>query len=401
VTADLVVVGAGVVGLTAALAWARRHPDTRIAVLEKERAAGAHASGRNSGVLHAGFYYSADSLKARFSRDGCAAWKAWCAARDLPVNACGKLVVARSEADLPALDDLLDRGARNGVEVHEVDEAEARAIDPRARTVERALWSPATASIDPEAIMARLAEEARDARIDLRLDTPFLGATREPFGWRVHTGAGDLEAGFVLNAAGLHADRVAQAMGFGASYRILPFKGLYLVGDVPEDWLRVHVYPVPDLAVPFLGVHFTVKVDGRVTIGPTALPALGREQYSGLHGFAPLEAASIALRQAGMAVRDARFRRLAVREAPKVLKGALARRATPLVHDLDPARFRTWGRPGIRAQLLDTRTDALVMDFVLERDEASLHVLNAVSPAFTCALPFAEHLADRIDTTNR
>lgn len=394
---DLAVIGAGVVGLTAALAFQRRHPAARVVVLDKEPAVGRHASGRNSGVLHAGFYYGADSMKARFSREGCAAWKQWCAARDLPVNACGKLVVARSEQEWPRLDDLLARGEANGVEVREVDEGETRAIEPRAATAGRALWSPTTASVDPRAVMDRLAVEAAEQGVDLRLGVEVRGFRGDG---RLDTSDGPLEAGCVLNAAGLYADRLARSHGVGERYRILPFKGLYLRGDVPPGWLGVHVYPVPDLRVPFLGVHFTVGVDGAVTIGPTALPALWREQYGGLEGFDARELLGVLRRQAGLFLHDPGFRRLAFREAPRVFPGALAGRAAGLVRDLDPSAWRTWGRPGIRAQLLDVEAGRLVMDFVVEDGDGAVHVLNAISPAFTCALPFAELLADRIEAAS-
>ncbi|MBW1878173.1 MAG: L-2-hydroxyglutarate oxidase [Deltaproteobacteria bacterium] len=396
-TADFLVIGGGVVGLTTALALRGRHPDASVVVLEKEDHCGAHASGRNSGVLHAGFYYSADSLKARFSRDGCARWKAWCEERDLPVNACGKLVVARTEDDFPQMDELLRRAERNGVDLEEVSEADAHEIDPRAHTVERALWSPSTASVDPQAIMTALAQEAREAGIAVATGTAYRGVHGGSGPHRVGTSAGLVSAGFVVNAAGLHADRVARDFGFAEHYRILPFKGLYLYGDVPADWMRVHIYPVPDLEVPFLGVHFTVTVEGAISIGPTALPALWREQYGGLGGFSAKELAEVTARGAAMVLRDRGFRRLAIREGPKLLRSVLARRAAALVHDLDVSKWRRWGRPGIRAQLQDARSGALVTDFVTQGDPRSLHVLNAVSPAFTCALPFAEYLAEEVD----
>ncbi len=385
--ADLLVVGAGVVGLTAALEARRRHPGASIVVLDKEAAAGAHASGRNSGVLHAGFYYAADSFKARFCREGNLAWTAWCDERGLPIRKCGKLVVARSEADLAGLDELLRRAAVNGVPLEAISADDARRIEPRARTFVRALWSPSTSSVDAGEVMASLAEEAVRSGITFLTGTRWLAPGR--------TSAGPIDAGYVLNAAGLYADRIAHAHGFGAGRVILPFRGLYLYGDDDAPPLHTLVYPVPDLGMPFLGVHWTVDVHGHSKIGPTALPGMWREQYGGLSGFSASEAISAATVQACQLATDAGFRRLAREEVGKWSRSGLVARASQLLDGVDPRQFRVWGRPGIRAQLFDTRTRRLEMDFAVEGDERSLHVLNAVSPAFTCAIPFARWLIDQ------
>lgn len=397
-TVDFLVIGGGVMGLALALEARRRHPGARVAVLEKEPACGLHASGRNSGVLHAGFYYTADSLKARFTRDGQREWIRYCEERGLRINRCGKLVVARSEADLPGLDELLRRAAVNGVEVHEVTAAEARELEPRARTHERALWSPSTASVDPAELMASLARDAQAAGVEVRSGTAYLGRTPEG----VVTSRGTLSAGYVVNAAGLYADRIARDYGFSEDFRILPFRGLYLYADGADGLLRRHVYPVPELRYPFLGVHFTVTAAGRVKIGPTALPALWREHYGGLAGFRWDEFLEVGRRVAGLfRADDFEFRKLARRELPKGWKGELVKLAGELVSVPIGRLGWRWGKPGIRAQLVNVRERRLEMDFRYEGDDRSFHVLNAVSPAFTCAFPFASHVWDQIDTRLR
>ena len=191
--------------------------------------------------------------------------------------------------------------------------------------------------------------------------------------------------------------RVARDWGVAEHLRILPFKGLYLAGDARVGPLSVHIYPVPNLDMPFLGVHFTTTVSGAVKIGPTAQPAAWRENYGGMQRFSARELGSVVARQARLAFGDPTFRRLAAREGTNTLRRVLARRASSLVRDMDMGGFTRWGRAGIRAQLLDTRTDTLIMDFLVEEGDHSLHVLNAVSPAFTCSLPFAEWLVDRIE----
>jgi L-2-hydroxyglutarate oxidase len=395
---DVVVVGAGVIGIAVARELRRRHPDVTVTVLEKERRPGQHASGRNSGVLHAGFYYTADSLKARFTRDGNAALRAYCEARGLPLNRCGKLVVARSAADHPQMDELLRRGAANGVVLESVTASEARQIEPRAKTCERAIWSPNTATADPGAVIAAMREDAEREGVRFALATAF----RRRRDGAIETSQDRWSVGYVVNCAGLQADRIARQYGFSNHYTILPFKGLYLYSDEPAGALRTNIYPVPDLRNPFLGVHFTVTVDGHVKIGPTAIPALWREQYAGLSGFSIRDLAEIAWLQVGLLFSAGfEFRRLAREEIAKYDRRHLVGLAGLLAEGVRPQDYRRWGRSGIRAQLLDTRTRKLEMDFILEGDDRSLHVLNAVSPGWTCALPFAAHVVDEIDRLRR
>jgi (S)-2-hydroxyglutarate dehydrogenase len=399
-TADFLVVGAGIIGISIARELRRRHTQATVLVLEKERSCGRHASGRNSGVLHAGFYYTADSLKARFTRDGNEALRAYCTVRGLPLNECGKLVVARSAADLPQLDELLRRGAANGVPLESLTAEEARRIEPRARTFERAIFSPRTATADPGAVLDALRTDAEREGIAFALATAFrrvggAGSRTSPV---IHTSHGTIAAGYVVNAAGLQADRIARQFGFARHYCILPFKGLYLYGDEPPGSFRTNIYPVPDLRNPFLGVHFTVTVDGRAKIGPTAIPAFWREQYAGFKGFSLRDFIEIAWRQLGLVCSAGfEFRRLAWEELRKYDRRHLVALAGELADGVRPEHYRRWGRTGIRAQLLDTRSRTLVMDFVIEGDARSLHVLNAVSPGWTCAFPFARHVVDEID----
>lgn len=382
------------IGLAVALELARRRSGAEVVLIDKESSCGAHASGRNSGVLHAGFYYTGDSLKARFCRDGNAALRRYCEERALRLHRSGKLVVAQRAADLGGLDELERRARGNGVELRAVTEAEARAIEPTARTVERALWSPTTCVVDPPEIVASLERDAEAAGVRIARSTRYVARTATG----IRTQAGEIRADYIVNAAGLYADRIAHDFGFGRRYAILPFKGLYLHSSEPAGTLRTHIYPVPDLAYPFLGVHFTLTVDGRTKIGPTAVPALWREQYGGLSRFSLGELLAIATRQAGLYVRSGfDFRRLAREEARKMFRRGLIERARRLRDGIDARNYRRWGTPGIRAQLLDLSERRLIHDFVLEGDDRSLHILNAVSPAFTCAFPLASHIAERVE----
>ncbi|MGQ0696507.1 MAG: NAD(P)/FAD-dependent oxidoreductase, partial [Nitrospiraceae bacterium] len=186
--------------------------------------------------------------------------------------------------------------------------------------------------------------------------------------------------------------------GFSEKYRILPFKGLYLYSNEPPGSIRTNIYPVPDLRNPFLGVHFTITAEGKAKIGPTAIPALWRENYEGFSNFRMGELLEIARRGVGL-LTGAQFdyRRLALEEIAKNSRSKMVSLASVLAEGVEEKHYQTWGKPGIRAQLLDITKRKLEMDFVLEGDNRSMHVLNAVSPAFTCALPFARYVCDRID----
>ena len=390
---DFLVIGGGVIGLRLAIEARCRYPDCRVVLLEKEPRCGLHASGRNSGVLHAGFYYSADSFKARFTREGNRRLRAYCAEHGLRINRCGKLIVTRDANELDVLDELLRRAEANKVELQPVSAQEAREIEPRARTFERAIFSPTTATVDPAEVVRAFVCEAEAAGVEVRHDTAYAGGEAG----EVATTRGRVVAGYVINAGGLYADRIARNFGFAERYRILPFKGLYLHASADAPPLRTNIYPVPDLATPFLGVHLTVTVDGGVTVGPTALPALWREQYHGLSNFELHEFLESARLEGYMFLRNrAGFRDIAVRELPKCYKPNLVARAAVLADGVRASDFRRWDPAGIRAQLVDVERYELVTDFRIEGDERSFHVLNAVSPAFTCAIPFAGFVLDEI-----
>jgi L-2-hydroxyglutarate oxidase len=393
-TCDFLVIGGGVIGLSIARELRRRRTDARVLLIEKEPSCGAHASGRNSGVLHAGFYYSPDSLKAKFTRLGNERLTAYCEEKRIPLNKCGKLVVAKDTADLPSLDELLRRGQINGIELQALTEEEAKSIEPRVKTYQRALFSPRTSTVSPLQVVNAMQQDALHEGIQVQCGTAY----RRRDSGKVRTNQDSIEAGYVINAAGLYADKIAMDYGFSEKYRILPFKGLYLYSDEPPGAIRTNIYPVPDLRNPFLGVHFTITADGKAKIGPTAIPALWRENYEGLANVNFREFVEVASRGLGLLTGAGfDFRRLAMEEIAKYSRSKMVSLASVLAEGVAERNYQTWGRPGIRAQLLDITKKKLEMDFVLEGDNRSMHVLNAVSPAFTCSLPFASYVCDHID----
>jgi L-2-hydroxyglutarate oxidase LhgO len=318
----------------------------------------------------------------------------YCEAKKIPLNRCGKLVVAKDRDDLAQLDELLRRGKANGVPLEDLTEAEAREIEPRVKTYQRAIFSPTTSSANPRRVIEEMTEDAKKEGITIRTGTPYLRARKGV----VMTPQESFSAGHVVNAAGLYADKIALDFGFSEKYRILPFKGLYLYSDEPAGAFRTNIYPVPDLRNPFLGVHFTVKEDGHVKIGPTAIPALWREQYRGFDNFKFGEFVEVLFREAGLMMSSTfDFQKLALAEVQKYSRPRLVALAARLAHGVRPEHYTRWGEPGIRAQLLDIKERKLEMDFVIEGDKHSTHLLNAVSPGWTCSIPFARHAVDQIE----
>jgi (S)-2-hydroxyglutarate dehydrogenase len=394
-TADFVVIGAGIVGLTIARELKRRDPASSVVVLEKEPEPGRHSSGRNSGVLHSGIYYPPASLKARLCGQGAREMAQWCEALGLPLARIGKVLLPLRAEDDSQLDLLEARAGANRVAVERLDEAALARLEPEARSATgRALFVPGTSVVGSAEVLASIVADAKEAGIEL-LCGASLGAVdpgRRELGW----GGERIAYGHAVNAAGLHADRVAHLFGAGRRYALLPFKGLYWRLD-PASGLDIRhlVYPVPDLRVPFLGVHTTTAIDGSVYLGPTAVPAFGRENYRGWNGVTPGGLIRILALLGGQYLSGRNgFRRLAWQEGRRYFKPWFAQAARQLLPRLRSEHLLPCPKVGIRAQMVDGRTGELVTDFLVESGPASTHVLNAVSPAFTSAFPFARHVCD-------
>jgi L-2-hydroxyglutarate oxidase LhgO len=390
---DYLIIGAGIIGLSIARELRSRHPNATITLIEKEPDVAYHSSGRNSGVLHAGFYYSADSLKAKFTRDGNFAMKDFCRSKGLKLNECEKVVVAKDESELEPLYELDRRGKRNGVDVKIITEAEMRDIDPNAKTFKYALYSPNTATVDPTEVNKAVRDELVASRVKILFSQ---GYKRKIDGNTIETTGGlVLSANQVINTAGLYADRIAKDFGFSRKYTIIPFKGIYLKYTKKDKPIKTNIYPVPNLKNPFLGVHYTITVDGTIKIGPTSIPAFWRENYKGMDNFRAGELGNVLSWETKLFLSNAfGFRALAFEEMRKYNKSFFVNLATSMVHKIDKSGFTEWSKPGIRAQLLNTETLELVMDFVVEGDGTTIHVLNAVSPAFTCSFPFSKWVVD-------
>lgn len=393
---DFLIIGGGVVGLVIARELKLRYPDQAVTVLEKEPAPGMHSSGRNSGVLHSGIYYPPDSLKAKVCAQGAVEMAAYHEAHKLRLDRRGKVLVATNDCDAPQLDLLETRGIQNGIQVERIDEQQLRELEPEARSATGdALWVPGTAVGSPAAMMKVLRTEVEGMGVKLLCNISIAKVDSAAKTLFLKDGTG-FHFGHAINAAGLHADCVAHQFSCGLRYALLPFKGIYWKLD-PSSEIKINhlIYPVPDLRVPFLGVHTTTTTDGHVYFGPTAVPAFGRENYRGLKGVKMNELADIGsmLVRQYLGGKDG-FRRLAWQEGRRYFKPWFAEAARAIVPRLRPEHLKPTEKVGIRAQMLDKKTGRLVTDFLVERGTDSTHILNAISPAWTSAFPFARHVCD-------
>jgi L-2-hydroxyglutarate oxidase LhgO len=386
----VVIIGGGIVGLATAYRLSERSPDCQITVLEKEPAVGRHQTGHNSGVLHCGLYYKPGSVKARLAVTGIRQMVAFCQENAIPHEVCGKLVVAADESELPRLRDLQQRGAANGLEgLRWLEREEMLEIEPHVGGV-AALRVPQEGIVDYprvcEVLVEKLASRGErvvpNARvIRIRADGP---------GWVAETPAGEFAADFLINCTGLHCDRVAELAGERRDLRILPFRGeYYKIRAERQGLVRNLIYPTPDPAFPFLGVHFTRLIHGGIEAGPNAVLAFAREGYRKTD--INLRDLTDALTYRGFWRFLRRYPSMAWYELRRSFSRELfCRSLQRLVPEIQPGDLDTGGS-GVRAQLMSPEGD-LVQDFRFIARPSALHVLNAPSPAATASLAIAEEI---------
>src|SRR3989337_493728 len=393
ITTDILIVGCGIIGLSIAQELNNRRPDLKITLIEKEATAACHASGRNSGVLHAGFYYTPYSLKSRFTVEGNKLLTDYCLKNNLSINRCGKVVVAKDEKELDSIFELKRRGDENGVVLELIDEKRLEELEPNARTFDKALYSPTTSVVNPKEVVGHIADTLK-SKINILFNEQFI--KRDDTN-TVNTNTRKIKFRHLINSAGLYADKIAHQFGIGQKYTLIPFKGLYMEYK-DNNLIHKHIYPVPNLNNPFLGVHFTITIRGKVKIGPTAIPAFWRENYEGISRFNLNEFLDVLFYDAKLFFTNAfNFRSLTFEEFKKYYRKYFIHQATHLVKNIDINKFGSYLTPGIRSQLLDRKEMKLVMDFVVEHGENSTHVLNAVSPAFTSAFSFSKFIVDEVE----
>jgi L-2-hydroxyglutarate oxidase len=389
---DVAIVGGGIVGLASARSLLERDPGLKIVVLEKEPQVASHQTGNNSGVIHAGIYYKPRSLKANLCVAGARLLRAFCDQHGIAYELCGKAVVATEERELEALEELYRRGTANGVPgLRKVDQAELRAIEPHVNAI-AGLHSPQTGIVNYKQVAAAMVTELRTAGAEVLTGAQVLAIHPDGSGVRLQTPAGEVAARFVINCAGLYSDKIARMMGIDPDVQIIPFRGeYYFLKPERQDLVRGLIYPVPDARFPFLGVHFTRTVEGKVEAGPNAVLAFAREGYT--KGTIRPGELWETLRYGGFHRMARKYWRVGMYEVYRSFsREAFVRALQRLVPDVRSEDVVPGGA-GVRAQAV-TPAGALIDDFKIMETDASIHVLNAPSPAATASLAIGGYVAD-------
>ncbi|MBJ7394369.1 MAG: FAD-dependent oxidoreductase [Candidatus Nanopelagicales bacterium] len=381
-------------GISLGLALLERDPNRKVLVIDKEEKPGVHASGRNSGVLHAGFYYSPDSLKAKFCRLGNLELRKFCKENNLQILETGKVVVCQDKKDVARLEELYRRGVANGVNIEILDSKDLGKIEPAAQTVDKFIWSPTTAVGNPKDVINKLAEKFTKSggSFSFNAQVQLIEKDNEVL---VKTKTGIYSAKSIINSAGAYAADLAKQVNVGTEYVCLPFLGAYKKSKLLSVNPKRLVYPVPNPVNPFLGVHTTITLNNEIKIGPTAFPVIGKEQYKLTDGFNLKELAEFFTSTTALVKSDSvDLIGLAKEEALKLFKKPLLNRTRKLSNSLDSNTNWVKYPSGIRAQIINTETKAIEMDYIVESDKNVVHILNAVSPGWTSAIPFAHWVVE-------
>ena len=391
---DYIVIGAGIVGISLGLAILERSPKKKVLIIDKESKPGVHASGRNSGVLHAGFYYSPDSLKAKFCRLGNLELKNFCKENSIPILETGKVVVCQSKSDVSKLEDLFRRGVANGVDIEILDETELDKIEPAAKTIDKFIWSPTTAVGNPKLVISQLAEKfiKSGGKFQFNCSAKLVSANDQVL---IETIYGTYSAASIINSAGAYAANLARQVNVGNQYACLPFLGAYKKSKLVDSNPRRLVYPVPNPVNPFLGVHTTNTLNGEIKIGPTAFPVIGKEQYKLSNGFNGSEFLEFYKAAKALFKSDSVDLIGLVREEfVKLFTKPLLNKTNKLTNSLNSNNQWTKYPAGIRAQIINLETKTIEMDYIVQSDKNVVHILNAVSPGWTSAIPFARWVVE-------
>ena len=400
---DFAIVGGGCIGLSIAMELKRLNESSRIVIIDSEYKLGIHSSGRNSGVLHAGIYYEPGSLKAKVCTQGAKELKDWVKKKNLKINTCGKIILAqKSELD-SQLDLLYERGQQNGANVQFITRNEIQGYVPEATSAaKRGIWSPNTAVVEPLKVIEAMVEELKEKNV------AFMYGCKEnifePSSNRIKLQTGETICyQHLFNTAGIAALKVAKQFEVGNEFSVMPFKGIYWkLNSKSTINIRTNLYPVPDLNVPFLGIHFTPNADTSLSpsIGPTATLALGKNNYLGLEGFEPVNTIKNLALLTRQYIEDSNgFRKYMHEQALLGIRPLMLREARRLIPAIKDKDIVPSNKRGIRAQLFDKSKNCLVKDFVCKTENHCTHVLNAISPAFTASFALARVIIDqaRID----
>ena len=391
---DHIIIGAGIIGISLGLALLERNPSRKVLIIDKENKPGVHASGRNSGVLHAGFYYSPDSLKAKFCRLGNLELRKFCKENNLRILETGKVVVCQDKQDVLRLEELYRRGVENGVDIELHSFQELSRIEPAAQTIDKFIWSPTTAVGSPKDVIEKLSEKfvKSGGKFLFNQKVKLIKKNNEVL---IQTKSANYFAKAIINSAGAYAAELAKQVNVGREYVCMPFLGAYKKTNLLSQNPKRLVYPVPNPVNPFLGVHTTITLNNELKIGPTAFPVIGKEQYKAIDGFSFKDLAEFLLSsRALLRSNSVNLLGLAQEEVLKLFTKPLLKRTQKLSDSLQINKNWVKHPSGIRAQIINTKTKTIEMDYIVESDKNVVHVLNAVSPGWTSSLPFARWVVE-------
>ena len=388
---DIVIIGAGVIGSALANRLSKRF-QVKIAIVEKEGSVGYHASSRNSGVIHSGFYYRPNSLKARFCVEGNKQLQNYCVVNNIPYKKTGTLVVGKTKTDENNLEALLKRSKENNVQDGRIiNEIELRKMEPFTDG-KFALYSPMGSIVDSRRLVESLGFEAKENGVKILLNQKVISIKAKDSKIIITTSMTEISAKFVINCAGVYADNIAKIMGLKLNYQIIPFRGEYF--ELPENKSHIvnsMIYPIPDPDLPFLGIHLTKTIENKVIVGPNAVLAPGKEAYRNKDvNFNEL----MEILSYGGFWKMLKNNRKRVEEEfiQSLMKTKLLEKVCDLVPKIELNELIK-SYSGIRAQLVDDN-GKLVDDLVVKEHENSIHILNAVSPGMTCSMPFADYIIE-------
>ena len=391
---DHIIIGAGIIGISLGLALLERNPNRKVLIIDKENKPGVHASGRNSGVLHAGFYYSPDSLKAKFCRLGNLELRKFCKENNLRILETGKVVVCQDKQDVLRLEELYCRGVENGVDIELHSFQELSRIEPAAQTIDKFIWSPTTAVGSPKDVIEKLSEKfvKSGGKFLFNQKVKLIKKNNEVL---IQTKSANYFAKAIINSAGAYAAELAKQVNVGREYVCMPFLGAYKKTNLLSQNPKRLVYPVPNPVNPFLGVHTTITLNNELKIGPTAFPVIGKEQYKAIDGFSFKDLAEfLSSSRALLRSNSVNLLGLAQEEVLKLFTKPLLKRTQKLSDSLQINKNWVKHPSGIRAQIINTKTKTIEMDYIVESDKNVVHVLNAVSPGWTSSLPFARWVVE-------
>ena len=391
---DHIIIGAGIIGISLGLALLERNTNRKVLIIDKENKPGVHASGRNSGVLHAGFYYSPDSLKAKFCRLGNLELRKFCKENNLRILETGKVVVCQDKQDVLRLEELYRRGVENGVDIELHSFQELSRIEPAAQTIDKFIWSPTTAVGSPKDVIEKLSEKfvKSGGKFLFNQKVKLIKKNNEVL---IQTKSANYFAKAIINSAGAYAAELAKQVNVGREYVCMPFLGAYKKTNLLSQNPKRLVYPVPNPVNPFLGVHTTITLNNELKIGPTAFPVIGKEQYKAIDGFSFKDLAEfLSSSRALLRSNSVNLLGLAQEEVLKLFTKPLLKRTQKLSDSLQINKNWVKHPSGIRAQIINTKTKTIEMDYIVESDKNVVHVLNAVSPGWTSSLPFARWVVE-------